>query len=209
VTAALARAATAVSGRLPVVAASGNWATPTVALRALDAAVPSYRLFVLNGQLGLPARADVIPVTPFVGPGMRANPDLEYIPARLSLVPRLLAGPYRPDVVVVHTSPPVDGRVSLGTEVNILPAALDAACASGGLVVAQVNRRMPYTYGDAEISIDAVDVAIEVDVPLPSPAAATPDDTRTAIGERVAGLVPDGATVQLGIGAVPNATPPR
>jgi len=46
-------------------------------------------------------------------------------------------------------------------------------------------------------------------VPLPSPAAATPDDTRTAIGERVAGLVPDGATVQLGIGAVPNATPPR
>lgn len=114
-----------------------------------------------------------------------------------------------PDVVVVHTSPPVDGRVSLGTEVNILPAALDAACASGGLVVAQVNRRMPYTYGDAEISIDAVDVAIEVDVPLPSPAAATPDDTRTAIGERVAGLVPDGATVQLGIGAVPNATPPR
>ena len=56
---------------LPIVVASGNWATPTVALAALDAVVPSYRLFVLNGQQGLPARAGVIPVTPFVGPGMR------------------------------------------------------------------------------------------------------------------------------------------
>jgi acyl-CoA hydrolase len=208
VAAALARSAhaTDVPGRLPIVVASGNWATPTVALRALDAAVPTYRLFVLNAQSRVPDRDGVVPVTPFVGPGMRGHPDLEYIPARLSLVPRLLAGPYRPDVVVVHTSPPVDGRVSLGTEVNILPAALDAARSAGGLVVAQVNRRMPYTYGDGEISLDAIDVAVEVDVPLPSPAAATPDDTRNAIGERVAQLVADGATVQLGIGAVPNAT---
>ncbi|MBL7550503.1 4-hydroxybutyrate CoA-transferase [Frankia sp. AgB1.9] len=193
-------------GRLPVVVASGNWATPTVALGAVDAVVPSYRLFVLNGQPGLPARSGVIPVTPFVGPGMRGQPDLEYVPARLSLVPRLLAGPYRPDVVVVHTSPPVEGKVSLGTEVNILPAAIEAARRAGGIVVAQVNARMPYTLGDGELPVDAVDVAIEVDLPLPSPPAARPDATTSARGERVAGLVHDGATVQLGIGAVPNAT---
>jgi acyl-CoA hydrolase len=202
----LGRAATANPGRPPVIVASGNWATPTAALRAIDDAVPSYRLFVLNGQSGLPVRDGVIPVTPFVGPGMRTHPNLEYIPARLSLVPRLLAGPHRPDVVVVHTSRPVDGRLSLGTEVNILPAALDAARAAGSLVIAQINRQMPYTFGDGEIPVDAVDLALEVDLPLASPPAAAPDDTRNAIGERVAQLVPDGATVQLGIGAVPDAT---
>lgn len=196
----------AAAGRLPVVVASGNWATPTVALRAVDAAVASYRLFVLNGQPGVPTRPGVVPVTPFVGPGMRGQPALEYVPARLSLVPRLLTGPYRPDVVVVQTSAPVDGMVSLGTEVNILPAAIEAARAAGGLVVAQVNDRMPYTFGDGELPVDAVDLGVEVDLPLPSPATARPDDTRSALGERVAALVPDGATVQLGIGAVPNAT---
>jgi acyl-CoA hydrolase len=192
--------------RLPLVVASGNWATPAVALGALDAVVPSYRLFVLNGQRGLPARAGVIPVTPFVGPGMRGQPGLEYVPARLSLVPRLLTGPYRPNVVVIQTSPPIGGQVSLGTEVNILPAAIEAARTAGGLVVAQINRQMPYTFGDGELPVEAVDLAVEVDLPLPSPAVATPDDTRKALGERVARLVPDGATVQLGIGAVPNAT---
>jgi len=96
--------------------------------------------------------------------------------------------------------------VSLGTEVNILPAAIEAARAAGGLVVAQVNRQMPYTFGDGELPLDAVDAAIEVDLPLPSPAVAPPDGTRNALGERVAGLVADGATVQLGIGALPNAT---
>nr|WP_255650278.1 hypothetical protein [Frankia sp. ArI3] len=120
------------AGRRPVVVASGNFASPGVALRVVDEVVESYRLFVLNPQAGLPVRAGVSHVTPFVGPGMRGLATLEYVPCRLSLVPRLLAGPYRPDVVVVHTSPPVNGRVSLGTEVNILPAAVEAARAGGG-----------------------------------------------------------------------------
>lgn len=194
------------AGLTPLVAASGNFAIPAVALRAVDEVVASYRLFVLNAQDGLPARPGVIYVTPFVGPGMRGQPSLEYLPSRLSLVPRLLTGSHRPDVVVLHTSIPVDGRVSLGTEVNILPAAVEAARASGGLVVAQVNRQMPYTFGDGELALDLVDLAVEVDVPLASPTPSVPDDVRAAIGERVAALVPDRATLQLGIGGVPDAT---
>ena len=192
--------------RRPRIVASGNFANPSVALGAIDAAVAEYRLFVLNAQPGIPVRPGVTPVTPFVGPAMRGQPGLEYLPARLSLVPRLLTGPYRPDVVVLHTSPPRDGRVSLGTEVNILPAAVEAARAAGGLVVAQVNRQMPYTFGDGEISCEDVDLAVETDIPLPSPTVRPPDDVRSLIGERVAALVPDGATLQLGIGAVPDAT---
>lgn len=200
------RAADGVGTDPPRVAASGNFATPTVALHAIDSTLPSYRLFVLNAQRDIPTRPGVTLETPFVGPGMRGQPSLEYLPSRLSLVPRLLAGGHRPDVVVLHTSAPVDGRVSLGTEVNILPAAVEAAQASGGLVIAQVNARMPYTFGDGELSLDAIDLAIEVDVALPSPAVRPPDDVRRAIGERVAALVADGATMQLGIGAVPDAT---
>ncbi|WP_007515782.1 MULTISPECIES: acetyl-CoA hydrolase/transferase family protein [Pseudofrankia] len=200
------------AGTAPLVVASGNFATPVVALRAVNDAVEAYRLFAINAQRDLPVRAGITCVTPFVGPGMRGQPSLEYVPCRLSLVPRLLATTHRPDVVVLHTSAPIDGKVSLGTEVNVLPAAVEAARASGGLVVAQVNPRMPYTYGDGELSVEAVDLAVEADVPLASPAAVSSsaasdaDGVRAAIGERVAALVPDGATLQLGIGAVPDAT---
>jgi acyl-CoA hydrolase len=100
----------------------------------------------------------------------------------------------------------VDGQVSLGLEVNVLPAAIEACRARGGLVVAVVNPRMPYTFGDAQVPVEHVDVAVEVDAPLASHAPATPDDDSRAIGERVASMVSDGATMQLGIGAVPDAT---
>ncbi|CAO5238077.1 acetyl-CoA hydrolase/transferase family protein [Frankia sp. AgKG'84/4] len=194
------------AGTPPVVVASGNFASPAVALLAVDRCVASYRLFVLNPQRGLPVRPGVSHVTPFVGPGMRELATLEYVPCRLSLVPRLFAGPYRPDVVVLHTSLPADGRVSLGTEVNILPAAVEAARAGGGLVVAQLNPDMPYTFGDGELPVDLVDLAVEAQQPLPSPAARVLGEAARAIGERVAALVADGATLQMGIGGVPDAT---
>jgi acyl-CoA hydrolase len=196
----------AAGGVVPRVVASGNFAVPTVTLAAIDGAVAAYRLFVLNAQAGIPARAGVIPESPFVGPGMRGRADLEYLPNRLSLVPRLLASTHRPDVVVLHTSVPSGGRVSLGTEVNILPAAVAAARRTGGLVVAQLNPRMPYTLGDGELDIAQVDLGVEVDAALASPPARPADGARGEIGERVAALVADGATLQLGIGAVPDAT---
>ena len=66
------------------------------------------------------------------------------MPARLSLVPRLFATTLPPDVVVVNVAPAVGGALSLGTEVNVLPAAIAACKARGGLVVAQVNGSMPW-----------------------------------------------------------------
>ena len=56
-----------------------------------------------------------------------------------------------PDLVVLHTSLPHDGQVSLGTEVNVLPAAIEAVRRTGGAVIAQANPRMPFTYGDGVI----------------------------------------------------------
>ena len=195
----------------PRVVVGGNFATPWRALAVLDASVARYRLFALNAQPGMPDREGVTLETPFVGPGMRRSELLRYFPCRLSLVPRLLATALPPDVVLVQTSSAVNGTVSLGTEVNVLPAAIEAVRSRGGLVVAQLNPQMPYTYGDAVLGDDLIDYAIEADVPLPSPhrspapATAAAADVSAVIAERVAALIPDSATLQLGIGAVPDA----
>ncbi len=189
----------------PRAVASGNFATPNALVNALDGAVPAYSLFILNAQTGLPDRDGVVLETSFVGPGMRKSPRLRYVPSRLSLSPVLFRTTMPPDVVLLHCSTPREGTVSLGTEVNLLPAAIEQARARGGLVVAQLNPRMPYTYGDSVLPLDDIDYAIEVDEPLPSPPAIPLDDTSRAIGERVAAMVRDGSTLQLGIGAVPDA----
>ncbi|MCO5997853.1 acetyl-CoA hydrolase/transferase family protein [Actinoallomurus rhizosphaericola] len=189
----------------PRVVAGGNFATPWQALAVLDEAVAEYRLFVLNGQAGLPDREGVVLETPFVGPGQRGRAGLRYFPCRLSLVPQLLNEVLVPDLVIVQTSPPVDGTVSLGIEVNVLPAAIEAARARGGLVVAQVNPQMPYTYGDAVLPVGEIDYAIEADRALAVPVRRERGPLARVIGERVAALVPEEATLQLGIGAVPDA----
>jgi acyl-CoA hydrolase len=190
---------------VPRVVVSGNFATPARALAVLDGSVAEYRLFALNAQPGMPDRDGVTLETPFVGAGMRGRERLRYFPSRLSLVPHLLTGSLPPDIVLVHTSTPVDGTVSLGTEVNILPAAIEAVRARGGMVIAQVNPRMPYTYGDAVLSCEDIDHAIEADEPLASPVPRPVSAVSQRIGDRVAALVPSGATLQLGIGAVPDA----
>src|SRR5215471_21059537 len=112
---------------VPRVVAGGNFATPWQALAVLDAAVPEYRLCMLNAQPGVPDREGVVLESPFIGPGMRGSARLRYFPCRLSLMPVMLATTMPPDVVLMQTSPPVDGTVSLGTEVNVLPAAIEAA----------------------------------------------------------------------------------
>jgi len=203
-----AAVAAAAGTAVPRVVASGNMAAPDTLLDALDTALPAYRLNLLNAQPGLPDRDGVTYETSFVGPGMRRSPRLSYVPSRLSLVPTLFHTALPPDVVVLHTSPPVDGHVSLGVEVNVLPAAVEAAKARGGLVVAQVNRQMPYTYGDAEVPLELVDLAVEVDEPLRTGGGAEPDDASRTIGERVSAMVGDGSTLQLGIGAVPDSVLP-
>jgi acyl-CoA hydrolase len=192
--------------QLPRVVASGNAAVPLTTLAVVDRALPGYRLNVLNAGPGIPTRHGVVHETSFAGAGMRRSPSLAYVPSRLSMVPALWRKALPPDVVVLHTSTPRGGRVSLGVEVNVLPAAVEQARARGGLVVAQVNPRMPYTFGDGELDAGLVDLAFEVDEPLQVHAPEPLDVASRVIGELVAALVPDGATLQTGIGAVPDAS---
>jgi acyl-CoA hydrolase len=203
----LVRELSALPRRQPRVIASGNFATPQHLLGAAESALERYRLFMLNAHSPLPARDEVVYETPFVGPGMRhAGARLDYLPVRLSLVPQLFSRSRPPDVVFVHTSTPYSGRVSLGIEVNILPAAIEHARATGGLVVAQINPHMPYTLGDGEIDTDLIDLAVEADQPLASPRPNPTGEIAADIAERVAALVSDGATLQTGIGTIPDAT---
>lgn len=189
----------------PRVVASGNFATPYHLLALLDKHLESFRLNVLNAQRGLPSREGVTYETTFVGPGMRGSDRLVYVPARLSLVPVLFRQHMRPDVVLLHTSAIRHDTVSLGIEVNVLPAAIEAARAHGGLVIAQANPRMPYTYGDAQVYHHEIDYLVEVDEPLPTCTVGEPGDVAAAIGARIAERVLDGSTLQLGIGAIPDA----
>jgi hypothetical protein len=203
----LAEALEALPADEPRAVASGNLATPWRLLHALEQARERYRLFMLAAQAPLPVRDGVVLETPFVGPGMRDTREhLDYLPMRLSLVPRLFATVRRPDVVLLHTSTSRAGRVSLGIEVNVLVAAVEQVRARGGLVVAQMNPRMPYTLGDGELDKELIDLAIEVDELLPSPAIARANDDTDQIAELIADLVTDGATLQMGIGQVPDAT---
>ncbi|MDQ1670553.1 MAG: hypothetical protein QOE40_2614 [Actinomycetota bacterium] len=192
----------------PRVVASGNGAAPFAVLNILDLHVHAYRLFTLNAHPGISTRPEVVHETPFVGPAMRRSPTLAYVPARLSLVPRLFATTLPPDVVCITVAPAFEGKLSLGTEVNVLPAAIAACRARGGLVIAQVNREMPWTYGDGVLDPDDIDYAYEADEQLAEPTTPVPDDAARRIGELVAARIGDGATLQLGIGMVPDATLP-
>ncbi|MFZ2228675.1 MAG: hypothetical protein WAU98_09385, partial [Candidatus Nanopelagicaceae bacterium] len=116
----------------PRIVASGNFATPKTLLALADECLPEFRLHMLNGQPGIPDREGVTYETAFVGAGMRRHPRLNYIPTRLSLLPVLYRDHYRPDVVMLHASPPRFDTVSLGTEVNVLPSAIEAARARNG-----------------------------------------------------------------------------
>ena len=189
----------------PRIVASGNFATPHTFLAAADEVIAEFRLFMINAHPGIPDRDGVTYESPFVGPGMRRHPRLSYVPCRLSLVPVLFRDHYIPDVVLLNTSTVRHDTVSLGTEVNILPAAIEAARKHGGIVVAQANSKMPYTYGDAQLYENEIDYLIEVDEDLAEKPAGTPDPVANQIGETIAPLITDGSTLQLGIGSIPDA----
>ncbi len=126
----------------------------------------------------------------------------DYVPVFLSDVPRLFAGPLKLDAALINVSPPdVHGFCSLGTSVD---AAL-AATQHARRVIAQLNPSMPRTHGDAFVHIDRIELAVEVDQPPHEHIEAEIGDVERRIGELVAELVPDGATLQLGIGAIPAA----
>ena len=189
----------------PRIIASGNFAAPKVLLAAADEVIPEFKLHMLNAHDGIPDREGITYETAFVGPAMRRHPRLSYFPARLSMLPVIIREHLRPDIVFLHTSSPRFDTVSLGIEVNVLPMAIETAQAHGGLVIAQANKQMPYTYGDAQIYESEIDYLVEVDEPLLHKEQLPISDTAQVIGSRIASLIGDNSTLQLGIGAVPDA----
>jgi len=189
----------------PRIIASGNFATPNTLLKAANENISEFRLHMLNAQNGIPDREGITYETAFVGHGMRRHPRLQYIPSRLSLLPVVIRDYARPDAVFIHTSERRHDTVSLGTEVNILPAAIETARAHGGVVIAQANKQMPYTYGDAQIYESEIDYLVEVDEPLLEKPETTFASESLEIGQRIAALIEDHSTLQLGIGAIPDS----
>ena len=142
----------------------------------------------------------------FVGGNVREATQsgrADYIPCSLSETPRMIAtGAVCCDVVFLMVSEPdEEGYVSLGTSVDYMPEAISRA----RVVVAQVNRYVPYTYGDSRIHISKITAFVRFDKPLNEAAPATLTDTDIAIGKHCAALIPDGATLQIGIGNIPTA----
>ncbi len=104
------------------------------------------------------------------------------------------------DMVVLHLSPPDNGYFSYGSYIGYLTAATECA----RLVVAEVNDKMPWTYGQDPLHISKLDHIIEVSYPIPELPAEPVLDVHKKIGRYVADLVEDGSTLQIGVGAVPD-----
>lgn len=194
----------------------GGAATPLHLLRALADIAPALRNVEI---VSLSTLGDLSITKPgvresfyfnslFVSDNMRdcvngtANGD--YIPVFLSEISRLFCAEALPlDVALIHVSPPdQSGYCSLGVSVDVALAAVRNA----KYVIAQVNPRMPRTHGDGFVHVSKLNAIVEVDEPLPELRADdVASDAVVSIAHYCANLVDDGATLQLGIGAIPNA----
>ena len=142
----------------------------------------------------------------FIGPNVRQAVQegrADFIPVFLSEIPELIRSRrVRIDVALIQTSvPDAHGYVSLGVSVDVVRAAVDAA----DLVLAEINPRMPRTHGDSFLPVARIHAMVPVDEPLLEHVSPPPGEIERAIGEHVARLVPDGATLQAGIGSIPDA----
>jgi acyl-CoA hydrolase len=142
----------------------------------------------------------------FVGANVRKQTQAgwaDYIPVFLHETQRLIREGYvRVNVAFIQVSPPdKHGFVSLGTSVDATLAAVETA----DVVIAIVNRNVPRAFGDAMITLDDIDLFIQDDSPLYTPPMPPITEIDYKIGSYVAELVEDGATLQMGIGAIPNA----
>lgn len=142
----------------------------------------------------------------FIGPNARAAVNegrADYVPIFLSNVPGLYKDGILPvDVALIQVSPPdAHGFCSFGVEVGVTKPAAESA----RLLIAEFNPNMPRVLGDSFIHVSHIDIGVEVDYPLPelTPATITPEQEK--IGEFIANMIPNEATLQLGIGAIPNA----
>ncbi|NLR92622.1 MULTISPECIES: acetyl-CoA hydrolase/transferase family protein [Flammeovirga] len=142
----------------------------------------------------------------FIGGNVRKeiwSGNASYVPVFLSDIPNLFRRDILPlDVVLVNVSTPdKHGYVSLGVSVDIMVAAVE----KGKTIIAQVNKQMPRCMGDGILHIDSFDAIVEVDEPIYEMKFGEPTEIERQIGAHVASLVEDGATLQMGIGGIPNA----
>lgn len=142
----------------------------------------------------------------FTGGNLRAaiaDGYADYIPVFLSEVPLLFRrGIIKLDAALIHVSPPdAHGYCSLGTSVDVALAAIDTAT----LVIAQINPQMPRTHGDGMVHLSRFDAWVDVNEALPEAAPPVLNDVQLSIGRHCAALIEDGATLQMGIGAIPDA----
>ena len=142
----------------------------------------------------------------FTGAGLRepvAEGRADFVPIFLSDIPHLFtSGRVKLDAALMQLSPPDHhGTCSLGTSIDTARAAVDAA----GIVLAEINERMPRTHGHTAVPLDRLTAWMAADRDLPEHAPLPPSDVEHRIGGHVAALVEDGACLQLGIGGIPNA----
>lgn len=212
VTAAEAIACLPKRGRIAVGANAGE---PTTLVDALaDAAARfdglevTHLLSFAGGRLVAPeARGHLRVNALFIGPAIRdavAERVADYTPVFLSEIPALFrpGGTLPLDAALVQVSPPdAHGWCSLGVTVDVMRSAVDNA----KLVIAEINPRMPRTFGAASIHLSDMHKVVEVDHPLPTLPVEAPDPVRGQIAKHIAELVEDGCTLQAGIGAIPDA----
>ncbi len=142
----------------------------------------------------------------FIGDASRAavcEGRADFVPIFLSEIPQLFRNGTLPiDIALIQISPPDEhGCCSFGVEVGVTKPAAHAA----KKVIAEVNAQMPRVLGDSFIHISKIDEIVEVDYPLPEAPQSGFSEVHKKIGELIAGMIPDGATIQLGIGSIPDA----
>jgi 4-hydroxybutyrate CoA-transferase len=192
----------------------GACATPTPLVKAMAAetrleGVDLYHLH-LAGELGFETadqRDRFFSRSLFTGPALRkpiAEARADFIPVFLSDIPGLFTQGIIPlDVAIVQLSPPNQhGHCTLGTSVDSAQAAVDSA----KIVLAEINERMPRTMGPSVVPLDRITAFTHTDRPLVvHPANQEEGAVEARIGELIANLVEDGSTLQMGIGAIPDA----
>ncbi len=142
----------------------------------------------------------------FIGPNVRDAVNegrAEYTPIFLSELPdHIRSGRLKIDVAFIQVAPPDRyGYCSLGVSVDVVKAGAETA----EIVIAEVNKQMPRTLGDCFIHLKDIDYIVESDLPLITWSPPEPDEVAIRIGQNVARLIGDGATIQAGIGMIPNA----
>jgi 4-hydroxybutyrate CoA-transferase len=190
----------------------GAAATPTPVIDALARRdvehVTTYHLHldgpVAIAEPGLETRFR--PTSLFIGSNLRTAVNegrADFTPVFLSDIPALfMSGRIPLDVAFLQLSPPdKHGYCTLGTSAD----AAVAASRSARILIAEINEQMPRTHGNTLVHLDRLTAFIHTNRPLPAHDRPEPTEAEASIGSHVASLVPDGATIQMGIGAIPDA----